>query len=138
MALVHAHPDIVYVIHNGPDASPLAGVYCGIDRVRELGYAVLAEFDYVHYEPTIASDDDNIVRGRAVFGLRHRASGYTIEGSHRSVFEVCDGFITRVDIYEDALRVEAFMRMARGSAPSEVNSDLSALLSSLQKSGAGA
>jgi ketosteroid isomerase-like protein len=138
MALVHLHPEIVYVIHNGPDASPLAGVYCGIDRVRELGYAVLAEFDYIHYEPTIVSDEDNLVRARVVFALRHRVSGYNIEGSQRSLFEVRDGFITRIDIYEDALRVAAFMRMARGSAPSEIESDLSALLSSRQKSGAGA
>jgi ketosteroid isomerase-like protein len=79
MALVHAHPDIVYVIHNGPDASPLAGVYCGIDQVRELGYRVLAEFDYVRYEPTIVRVDDEIVRARVIFGLRHRASGYIID-----------------------------------------------------------
>lgn len=138
MALVHAHPDIVYVIHNGPDASPLAGVYCGIDRVRELGYTVLAEFDYVHYEPTIVSNEDDIVRARVVFALRHRVSGLIIEGSQRSLFEVRDGLISRVDIYEDARLVEAFMRMARGSAPSEVESELSALLSSRQKSGAGA
>jgi ketosteroid isomerase-like protein len=138
MALVHLHPDIVYVIHNGPDASPLAGVYCGIEQVRELGYTVLAEFDYVHYEPTIVSDDGNIVRGRVVFGLRHRVSGFIIEGSQRSLFEVRDGLITRVDIYEDARLVEAFMRLARGSAPSEIVSELSALLSSRQTSGAGA
>ena len=138
MALVHLHPEIVYVIHNGPDASPLAGVFCGIDRVRELGYAVLAEFDYVYYEPTIVSLDDDIVRGRVVFGLRHRVSGYTIEGSLRLMFEVRDGLIARVDHYEDALRVEAFMRMACGSAPSEIESELSALLSRRQRSGAGA
>ncbi len=138
MALVHLHPDIVYEIHNGPDASPLAGVYNGIDQVRELGYTVLAQFDYVHYEPTIVSDDDNIVRARVVFGLRHRVSGYIIEGSQRSMFEVRDGLIIRIDHYEDALRVEAFMRMARGSAPSEIQSELSALLSTRQKSGAGA
>jgi ketosteroid isomerase-like protein len=47
MALAHAHSEIVYTIHNGPDASPLAGVYRGIERVRELGYSVLAQFDYV-------------------------------------------------------------------------------------------
>ena len=138
MALVHLHSEIVYEIHNGPDASPLAGVYRGIETVRELGYAVLAEFDYIRYEPTIVSVDDTIVRARVVFGLRHRVSGYTIDGSQRSMFEVRDGLITSVDHFEDARRVEAFMRMARGNAPSEIESDLSALLSARQKSGAGA
>jgi hypothetical protein len=54
------------------------------------------------------------------------------------MFEVRDGFITRVDQYEDAPRVGAFKRMARQSAPSEIESDRAALLSSRQKSGAGA
>jgi hypothetical protein len=78
------------------------------------------------------------VRAQVVFGLRHRASGHVIEGTQRSVFVVRDGFITSVDIYEDALKVAAFMRMARGTAPSDIESDLSALLSGRQKSGAGA
>lgn len=138
MALVHTHPDLVYVIHNGPDASPLAGVYCGIDQVRELGYSVLAQFDYIRYEPTIVGADDEIVRAQVVFGLRHRASGHIIEGSQRSVFVVRDGFIVSVDIYEDALKVAAFMRLARGSAQLEIDSELSALLSDRQRSGAGA
>jgi len=138
MALAHAHPEIVYTLHNGPEASPLAGVYRGIERVRELGYSVLAQFDYVLYEPTIVGADDEIVRAQVVFGLRHRASGHVIEGTQRSVFVVRDGRITSVDIYEDALKVAAFMRMARDSAPSDIESDLSALLSGRQKSGAGA
>jgi len=138
MALVHMHPDLVYVIHNGPDASPLAGVYCGIDRVRELGYSVLAQFDYIRYEPTILGADDDIVRAQVIFGLRHRASGHVIEGSQRSVFEVRDGFIVSVDIYEDALKVAAFMRLARGSAQLDNGFDLSDLPAGRQKSGAGA
>jgi ketosteroid isomerase-like protein len=139
MALVHVHPDIVYVIHNGPDASPLAGVYCGIDRVRELGYRVLAEFDYIRYEPTILGADDDIVRAQVVFGLRHRGSGHIIEGSQRSVFVVRDGVITSIDVYEDALKVAAFMRLARGSAQLDNGFDLSDLpITGRQTSGAGA
>lgn len=138
MALQHMHPDVVYEIHNGPDASPLAGVYRGIQEIRELGYTVLSAFDYVRYEPTIASVEDNIVRAHVVFGLRHRQSSYTIEGSQRSIFDVRDGLIARIDLYEDALRVEAFMRMARETTPSDIDADLAALLGKRQKSGAGA
>jgi ketosteroid isomerase-like protein len=138
MALLHAHPDLVYVIHNGPDASPLAGVYHGIDRVRELGYSVLAQFDYVRYEPTIVGVEGDVVRAQVIFGLRHRGSGHVIEGSQRSVFVVRDGLIASVDIYEDALRVEAFMRLARGSEQWDGTIDLSDLPAGRQKSGAGA
>lgn len=138
MALAHLHPEIVYTIHNGPDASPLAGVYSGIDRVRELGFSVLTEFDYLRYEPTIVSVDGQEVRAHVMFTLRHRDSGCIIEGSRRIMIEMRGGLIGRYDLFEDGRRVEAFMRMARGSAPSEVESDLSALLSGRQKSGAGA
>jgi ketosteroid isomerase-like protein len=139
MALVHVHPEIVYGIHNGPDASPLAGVYCGIDRVRELGYTVLAEFDYIRYEPTIVGLDEYIVRAQVEFGMRHRGSGHIIEGSQRSVFAVRDGLITSIDVYEDSLKVAAFMRLARGSAQLSNGFDLSDLpIIGRQKSGAGA
>jgi ketosteroid isomerase-like protein len=138
MSLAHLHPEIVYTIHNGPDASPLAGVYRGTERVRDLGFSVLAEFDYLRYEPTIVGVHGAIVRAHVVFALRHRESGCIIEGSRRIVIEVRGGLIVSYDLFEDGLRVEAFMRMARGSAPSDVVSELSALLSGRQKSGAGA
>lgn len=138
MALVHVHPEIVYELHNGPDASPLAGVYRGIDRVRDLGYSVLAEFDYIRYEPTIVGVDGDIVRAQVIFGLRHRVSGHVIEGSQRSVFVVRDGLIRSIDVYEDALMVAAFMRLARGSAPADGWRGLSDLHIGRQKSGAGA
>lgn len=111
MALGHLHPEIVYTLHNGPDALPFSGSYRGIDSCRDLGYTVLAQFDYIHYEPTIVSAKGRDVHVQVFSRLRHRATGNVIEGSQRSVFEVHDGLIKRIDIYEDAPRMEAFMRM---------------------------
>lgn len=113
MALGHLHPDVVYTLHNGPDAAPLSGIYRGIDSCRDLGYTVLDKFDYIGYEPTIVSSLEPIVHVHVVCRLRHRATGNVIEGSQRSVFQVHGGLITRVDIYEDAPRIEAFMRMTK-------------------------
>ena len=110
MALAHLHPEIVYTIHNGPVASPLAGVYGGTERVRDLAFSVLAEFDYLRYEPTIVSVDGDAVRAHVMFTLRHRESGCIIEGSRRIVIEMRGGLIGRYDLYEDGRRVEAFMR----------------------------
>jgi ketosteroid isomerase-like protein len=138
MALVHAHPEVVYTIHNGVDASPFSGVYRGPERIRDLGYAVLAEFDYVMYQPEIVSVDGSFVRARVDFRYRHRATGNIIEGSRRLEFEIRDGLIARLDSYEDARRLEAFMRMTRHDEPAPIEPNLSALLSSRQKSGAGA
>lgn len=139
MAVAQAHPDVVYTIHNGRDASPLAGVYRGPEACRDLGYAMLAEFDYLNYEPTIVAVEDNIVRAQVNFRYRHRKTGNIIEGSRRLVFEIKEGLIYRLDSYEDTRRLEAFMRMSR-EAPS-VDLDLLEpfnLQIGRQKSGAGA
>ena len=138
MAVAHAHPEFVYTIHNGRDASPLAGVYRGPDECRDLGYAMLAEFDYLNYEPAIVGVEDNIVRAQVNFRYRHRATGNIIEGSRRLVFEIKDDLIYRLDSYEDTLRLEAFMRMSREVPPSGDLLEQFDLEIGRQKSGAGA
>jgi ketosteroid isomerase-like protein len=138
MAVAHAHPEIVYSIHNGCDASPFSGVYRGPEACRDLGYAVLAEFDYLAYEPTIVGVEDDIVRAQVFFRYRHRPTGNLIEGSRRLVFEIKDGLIIRLDSYEDAQRLEAFMRLTRETPPATDPADLPDLRTGRQKSGAGA
>ena len=112
MALGYLHPEIVYTLHNGPDAAPFSGSYRGIDSCRALGYKVLAEFDYLTYEPSIVSAGSSVVSAHVTFRLRHRATGHVIDGSQRSIFRVRDGLIAHVDIYEDAARMEAYMKLA--------------------------
>jgi len=138
MAVAHGHPDVVYSIYNGGDALPFSGVYRGLEACRELGYAVLAEFDYLDYEPTIISVDGCIVRAHVFFRYRHRASGNVIDGSRRLVFEIRDGLIARIDSYEDAAKFEAFMRLARENPNVSDPLDLPSFLIGRQKSGAGA
>jgi len=138
MAVAHSHPDLIYTIHNGRDASPLAGVYRGPERCRDLGYAMLAEFDYLSYEPTIVSAEEAIVRAQVQFRYRHRATGSIIEGTRRLVFEIRDDLIYRLDSYEDTQRFEAFMRLARETpTPGDLLETLG-LDIGRQKSGAGA
>jgi ketosteroid isomerase-like protein len=138
MAVAHGHPDVVYTIYNGGDALPFSGAYRGPEACRELGYAVLAEFDYLDYEPTIISVDGCIVRAHVFFRYRHRASGSVIDGSRRLVFEIRDGLIVRIDSYEDAAKFEVFMRMARESPEVGDPVELTSILNGRQKSGAGA
>ena len=138
MAVAHGHPDVVYTIHNGRAALPFSGVYRGPEACRELGYAVLAEFDYLDYEPTIISVDGGIVRAHVFFRYRHRASGNVIAGSRRLVFDIREGLIARIDSYEDAAKFEAFMRLARGSPNVNDPLDLLSLPAGRQKFGAGA
>lgn len=111
MALAHLHEEIVYTFHNGPDAAPFSGSYRGIDSCRALGYKVLAEFDYLGYEPTIVSAGNSVVSAHVRLRLRHRATGHVIEGSQRSIFQVREGLIASIGIYEDAARIEAYMKL---------------------------
>lgn len=112
MALGHLHEEVVYTFHNGPDAAPFSGSYRGIESCRALGYKVLADFDYLGYEPAIVSAGSSVVSAHVRFRLRHRATGHVIEGSQRSIFQVREGLIARIDIYEDAARIEAYMKLA--------------------------
>jgi ketosteroid isomerase-like protein len=137
MAVAHGHPDLVYTIHNGSDASPLAGIYRGPEACRDLGYAMLAVFDYLTYEPTIISAEDSFVRAQVNFCYRHRATGNIIEGTRRLVFEIRDSLIYRLDSFEDTLRLEAFMRMSREAPPQDLLEPYN-LQIGRQKSGAGA
>lgn len=138
MAVAHGHPELIYTIHNGRDASPLAGAYRGPDGCRDLGYAMLAEFDYLHYDPEIIGVEGNIVRAQVNFRYRHRKTGNIIEGSRRLVFEIKDELIYRLDSYEDTLRLEAFMRMSREVPPAGDLLEQFDLEIFRQKSGAGA
>jgi ketosteroid isomerase-like protein len=135
LAVAHAHPEIVYTIHNGRDASPFSGVYRGPEACRDLGYAVLSDFDYLAYEPTIVGVEGEIVRAQVFFRYRHRPTGNLIEGTRRLVFEIKDRLIIRLDSYEDAQRLEAFMRLTRETPPA---ANLPDLQIGRQKSGAGA
>jgi ketosteroid isomerase-like protein len=111
MALAHLDDEIVYTLHNGPDAGVFAGIHRGIEDCRRLGYAVLAEFDYLHYVPTIVGVRQTVVRAHVEFQIRHRQTGLVVEGTQRSVFRVRDGRIVTIDIFEDAARMETFMKL---------------------------
>jgi ketosteroid isomerase-like protein len=112
VALSHLHDDVVYSFHNGPEAAPFSGSYRGMESCRALGYKVLADFDYLDYEPTIVNAGNSVVSAHVRFRLRHRATGHVIEGSQRSIFQVRDGLIASIDIYEDSARIEAYMKLA--------------------------
>jgi ketosteroid isomerase-like protein len=112
MALSLASEDVVYMLHISGAALPHGGETRGRDNCRDALYNVLAQFDYLRYEPTIVSADGDVVRAQVHFAYRHRATGEILSGSKRMVFTVKNGQIVRVDGYHDAAMVEAFMRLA--------------------------
>ncbi|MBN9280598.1 MAG: nuclear transport factor 2 family protein [Hyphomicrobium sp.] len=113
MALSLAAEDVVYNLYLSNSAVPHGGETRGRERCREVLYAVLADFDYLHYAPTIVGEDGDVVRAQVEFRYHHRRTGGLLAGTKRMVFAVEDGLITRVDEHHDAGLVEAFMRLTQ-------------------------
>lgn len=105
--------DIVFALHISNDALPFGGETHGRDACRSLLYTILADFDYLRYEPVVLGEEDGVVRVQVSFHYHHRRTGENLIGTKRLVFKVRDGLIVRLDEYHDAGFVEAFMRLVR-------------------------
>lgn len=112
LTIDHVHEDFVYALYISETALPYGGETRGKDNVRAVLYAILAEFDYLRYEPEIVAVEGNAVRTSVAFVYHHRRTGENLSGTKRMVFQLADGLVTRIDEYHDAAKVEAFMRLA--------------------------
>jgi ketosteroid isomerase-like protein len=123
MTIEHVHEDFVYALYISETALPYGGETRGKDNVRAVLYAILAEFDYLRYDPEIISVDGDMVRVAVAFVYHHRRTGENLSGTKRFVIHLRDGLITRIDEYHDAAKVEAFMRLtAQRTEADEVTS----------------
>jgi ketosteroid isomerase-like protein len=113
LAAMHFHDDIVYELHIAREALPFGGVTRGKAACRVVLFAILKDFDYLKYEPSIVGAEGDIVRAQVSFKYLHRPSGESLEGTRRLVFRLRDGLIIRIDGYHDTEMVEAFVRLAR-------------------------
>lgn len=104
--------DIVYQLYICQSALPFGGETRGKEAVRTMLYDILAQFDYVSYEPAILGVKDGVARIQTRYVMRHRASEEELSGSKRFVCTIKDGLITLIVEYHDAPLVEAFMRLA--------------------------
>lgn len=105
--------DVVHELHVSNNALPFAGATRGLEACRNMLYSILAEFDYLKYEPVVVGVVGDVVRVQVRFKYHHRRTGENLEGTKRMVFKVRDGLIARVDVYHDASFVEAFMRLVK-------------------------
>ncbi len=112
-AIAHAAEDIVYALHISDQALPFGGETCGWDAFRNVLYTILADFDYLKYEPVILGVEEDVVRVRVSFAYRHRRTAETLTGTKRMVFKLRDSLVARIDEYHDAAMVEAFMRLTQ-------------------------
>ena len=83
----------------------------GKNEVRAMLYALLADFDYLHYDARMRDTLGGVVRVNARYTLRHRATGEVLTGTKRFVCHVEGELLARVDEFQDAALVAAFRRL---------------------------
>ncbi len=88
MAMAHAADDIVYTLFISETALPFAGETRGKSNLRNVLYTILADFDYLQYEPAVVAVEDSVVRVQVQFTYHHRPSGQDLSGSKRLVMTV--------------------------------------------------
>lgn len=71
-------------------------------------------FDIRRFELRNLITADDIVRCQVAYDVRHRATGESIDGRARLVFEVRQGLIVREREYNDVERLRAFLRLCDG------------------------
>jgi ketosteroid isomerase-like protein len=119
MAMTVVADDAEWHLHLPKSVVPYGGVSRGIDDIREGFFNVLAEWQYLKFEPKVVSIDGDDVRIAVDFLYYHLRGKETIGGSFRVNMQVRDGLIVRIDEYHDVARAEAFMNLVRAKIESE-------------------
>ena len=107
------HEAFVYKVHVRVMRCRSAARTRGREAYRNLLFTILADFDFLTYEPTIVSVNGRLVRAHVHFKYLHRPTGETLEGTRRLVFTIRHGLILRIDGYHDARLVDAFVRLTQ-------------------------
>jgi ketosteroid isomerase-like protein len=113
LTVAHVADDFVYALHISNEVLPFGGETRGREEIKSVLYTILADFDYLKYEPVILGVQDDVVRVQVDFIYHHRRTGEDLVGTKRLVIKLDDGLIARIDEYHDVALVEAFMRLAR-------------------------
>lgn len=81
-------------------------------RLRE----VIGEFHVDRFDARTILPCEEGLRTQIAYAFRHRTTGQTIDGVMRVIVSVRDGRIVRWHEYQDAERVDAFMRLVRAAS----------------------
>lgn len=84
------------------------------DITRRL-QKIVTDFHVDRFEVRTILPTDDGLRTQILFAFRHRATGQVIDGVMRVTARVQNGRIVRWREYQDADRVEAFMRLVQSS-----------------------
>ncbi len=83
--------------------------------IRRRLQTIVADFHVDTFTARTILPADDGLRTQIMYAFRHRATGQVIDGIMRVTATVRDGRIVRWREYQDADRVEAFMRLVRAA-----------------------
>jgi ketosteroid isomerase-like protein len=108
--------DCVYTMHVPEALLAFAGRHEGREAIRACLESILVEFaDVLMVVDDWTHGAGEIVRTRVVYYYTHPETGDQLDGVLRHVWRVKDGRVVQLDEYHDAPRLEAFLKMVRGS-----------------------
>ena len=108
--------DAVYQLYISENALPYGGQTRGREAIRDMFYTMLTDWNYLNTTVTSLTTEGSTGRAQVTFRYHHIKTGGVIDGSLRFVFEVKDGFVTRIDEYHDQAKFEAFLKFAESYA----------------------
>lgn len=90
-------------------------VFKGHAAITRRLQALIEDFHVDRFAARTILPCDEGLRTQIAYSFRHRATGQTIDGVMRVVASFRDGHIVRWQEYQDAERVEAFMRLVKAA-----------------------
>lgn len=117
MALEDVDSTVAYFDQNADYVvvSPSQVVFPGRDAIARRLNMIVANFHVDRFRARTILPCDEGMRTLIDFTFRHKATGETIDGTMRVIASSRDGRIVRWREYQDADRVEAFLRLVSAS-----------------------
>lgn len=91
-------------------------VFRGHDAIARRLRTVIGDFHVDRFAGRTILPCEDGLRTQIAYSFRHRVTNATIDGIMRVIVSFNDGKIIRWHEYQDAERVEAFMRLVRASS----------------------
>lgn len=110
--LAYFHDDLRFTSHEPDGIRGLGGNMLGKAAFRSYLIAVRNAWEFVIIRPSPFVIDGEILREHTRFSAIHRRTGLPLESSKRHVWRVRDGRVAECDEYQDAVKIDAFRRMA--------------------------
>lgn len=110
--LAYCADDFRYTVHQPEGITGLGGKMRGKDQVREYLHALCQRWQFEQLAPVALTVRGDVVRGLTRFRSVHRRTGLVYAGRKRHVWRVKAGRIVKIDEYQDAVELKAFLAMA--------------------------